>query len=102
MSPALSSGRDRLLTLTAAVVFTAWLVGLQPHLVHHLFDGDHEPSCPYLALSEHTPQVAGASVDIPIVHAVGSIDASASVLAPRAPSVLLESPRAPPASSLSA
>ena len=52
--------RFSLLSAFVACVFAGYLVTLTPHLVHHLFDGDHDqPRCPHLAQSEHTPE-AGA------------------------------------------
>lgn len=43
------------LTLT---LFAAYLITLPPHLVHHLFDGDHsQPECPLLAQSQQTPVI---------------------------------------------
>ncbi len=50
--------RQKAVGTLAAGFFLAYLVAASPHLVHHLFEEDHDsPPCPFLALSQHTPQL---------------------------------------------
>jgi len=48
---------NRLITAGfTAGLFLAYLIALPPHLVHHLFDDEHDhESCSYLTQSQHTP-----------------------------------------------
>lgn len=44
--------------MLVAGFFLVYLIAVSPHLVHHLFEEDHDsPPCPFLALSQHTPQL---------------------------------------------
>ena len=50
--------REKTVGALTAGCFLVYLIALSPHLVHHLFDEDHDsPSCPFLALSQHTPEL---------------------------------------------
>ncbi len=59
-----------------------WLLVLiaetTPHLVHHLFDTDHDPECEYLAVADHAPAAVTAVLTVAVaVPACGRADPGA-------------------------
>lgn len=49
--------RGTLAAVLTAGLFLTYLIGLAPHLVHHLFDeAQGRPACPHLAQSQQTPE----------------------------------------------
>lgn len=51
------------LALLTTAAFCVFVVGLAPHLVHHVFEHDEvQPECPFAAISEHQQGLTTAPV----------------------------------------
>ena len=83
--------------LLAAALLVAWALALSPHLVHHLLDDDAQhPPCPYLALGDHTPQLAADAPSLPLPAPVAPAPPVTADSAPQISSRVGGDPRAPP------
>ena len=93
----------RLLCTLTTGLFVTYLVALSPHLVHHLFDYDHDrPVCPHLAQSQQTPELQPDPPTLtPPLLTEGVQVVFAQVLS-SAPDLPCSRPRAPPRSAPSA
>jgi len=80
------------------LIFAAYLVGLAPHLVHHLLEHDQaQPDCPFAMAAErqHASPVA-VITPLPTAVAVSAV-VTTSVPAPRDLSLARIDARGPPA-----
>ncbi|HEV8393088.1 MAG TPA: hypothetical protein VGQ37_02390 [Vicinamibacterales bacterium] len=86
-----------ILGLVFAGFLAAFVVGISPHLVHHLFDDDHEQAdCPFASVAERQQ---GVTPSIAVTLAPAHAAASPLLPAPAAPpssGLAPSSPRAPP------
>jgi hypothetical protein len=84
----------------AAGCFLVYLIALSPHLVHHLFEEKHHdsPSCPFLALSQHTPELQPDLPALTPLSVTGPLDAPKRTVTVSVLLVLDSHPRAPPRS----
>jgi hypothetical protein len=77
--------------------FLLYLIALSPHLVHHLFEKDHgPPTCPFLALSQHTPELQPDCPALTPLSVAGPLEAPKRTGSLPVPLVLDSHPRAPP------
>ncbi len=91
-----STCREKTIGALAAGCFLLYLIALSPHLVHHLFDEDHDsPACPFLALSQHTPELQPDPPALIPVSVAGPLDAPKRTVSLPVPLVLDSHPRAP-------
>ncbi len=92
-------GSERFVGGLAAALFTAYLVALPPHLVHHLFDEDRgRPNCPHLVQSQQIPELLPDSPGLPPPLPAEAFDAPAPALSFPALPLAVVHPRAPPPS----
>jgi len=94
--------REKTVGALAAGCFILYLIALSPHLVHHLFEKDHDtPTCPFLALSQHTPQLQTDPPTIICLIWTGHLEYPEPTVF--LPSLLVhnKNPRGPPSSELS-
>jgi hypothetical protein len=83
----------------AAGFFLIYLIALAPHLVHHLLDEDHDsPSCPFLALSQHTPGLQPDPPTLTCPTLAEVLDEQGPTLSFPAPLIHASHPRGPPPS----
>jgi hypothetical protein len=87
-----------ILGLVFAGFLAAFVVGISPHLVHHLFDDDHQQAdCPFASVAERQP---GLTASTAVAIATTQITAPPALPVPAAPASSVRapsSPRAPPA-----
>jgi hypothetical protein len=85
-------------TLTAGC-FLLYLIALSPHLVHHLFEKDHDsPTCPFLALNQHTPELQPDPPPLTPLSLTGPLDEPKRTASLPVPLIHGSHPRAPPRS----
>jgi hypothetical protein len=88
------------LSLLLCGAFLFLIAETTPHLVHHLFETDHEPECEFLAIADHTPAASAPLLVLVVALSVcGQTDA---VPASRPPLATGRRPasRGPPTASL--
>jgi hypothetical protein len=89
--------REKTVGALTAGCFLLYLIALSPHLVHHLFEKDHDPpTCPFLALSQHTPELQPDPPALTRLIVTGILDDHKPTVSLPAPPVLDSHPRAPP------
>ena len=89
--------RGKTVGTLAAGFFLVYLIALSPHLVHHLFDEDHDsPSCPFLALSQHTPGLQTDPSSVTPLIVTETLDDQKPTVPLPSPQVHSSHPRAPP------
>ncbi len=96
--------REKTVGALAAACFLLYLFALSPHLVHHLFEEKHHdsPSCPFLALCEHTPELQPDPPPITCLIRTGLLEEPKPTLSIPLPSIHNSHTRGPPSSALSA
>jgi len=86
-----------ILGLVFAGFLAAFVVGISPHLVHHLFDDDHaQAECPFASVGERQH---GLTASTAVTIAPAHIAAAPTLITPPAPASSVRapsSPRAPP------
>lgn len=91
--------RERTVGALAAGCFLLYLIALSPHLVHHLFDEDHDsPACPFLALSQHTAELQPDPPALTPLRVTDTLDEQRRTVSLPVPLVHGSHPRAPPRS----
>jgi len=91
--------RRQIVGTLAAGCFLVYSIALAPHLVHHLFDQDHDtPSCPFLALSQHTPELQPDPPTLTCLILTGTLEDQKPTLSLLSPLIHSGHPRAPPPS----
>jgi hypothetical protein len=89
--------REKTVSALAAGCFLLYLIALSPHLVHHLFDEDHDsPACPFLALSQHTPELQPALPALTPLRVTDTLDEQRRPVSLPVPLIQGSHPRAPP------
>ncbi len=87
---------SRLLGLGLLALFTAFVVGQSPHLVHHLFDRDGDAECQLAASGERHQAIAEASA-VTVFRPAAAGTAAVAAVAPGTRPVRPARPvRAPP------
>jgi len=85
-------------TLVAGFLLV-YLIAVSPHLVQHLFEEDHDsPACPFLALSQHTPELQLDPLTLTHLVLTGIFEGEDHALSIPSPLIYGNHPRAPPRS----
>ena len=86
-----------ILGLVFAGFLAAFVVGISPHLVHHLFDDDHGKSeCPFASVGERQHGLTTVSADTFAPAERGEQPSFVAPIAPPSSVHAPSSPRAPP------
>jgi len=89
--------REQTVGALTAGCLLVYLIALSPHLVHHLFEEHHDtPTCPFLALSQHTPELQPDPLALPPLGVTDTLDEPHRAVPLLVPLVLGSHPRAPP------
>jgi len=91
----------RLAALLLVGFVLAFVVGLSPHLVHHLLEPDHHETaaaddCPFAALADRQPAAAPPAAPVVDAQPAAAPLPCAAVAVPAPAAALAHAPRAPP------